>query len=224
MKKKFFALVMAAFMTLPLAFALAGCGGANDDLGKTDPGRTSIKVWCQATNQAEYFRWVKKEFEAKYPTYGLSITPKNTDDLSSLDIKFAGNSAPDVAATWGGMTVRGLVAGKRVAKLDDVITSDVDATLNDGAKHNKLDGNGTYYSIPLHGLASPVIFYNKSYFDNNNLQVPTTYEELLALSNAIRGDGKQPIAGGFNVRYASLYAGSSFKNNEARRLCEDYRF
>ena len=49
---------------------------------------------------------------------------------------------------------------------------------------NSSYGNGTFYSLPFN-KSSEVLYYNKTFFDENNLMVPTTWEEVESVSKMI---------------------------------------
>jgi ABC-type glycerol-3-phosphate transport system substrate-binding protein len=178
-----------------------------------------ITIWTQANAQYTFFTWVKKEFELKNPTIKLRITAQTSGQLGvSLDAKLGSKDAPDITATWGGLVVPILIKGKRILPLDDVITPTLEATFNDAAKYNKNDSaDGKYYMAPLHGFASPVIFFNKTEFNKllNNSAVsepqkaairaaidgtgPNTLDQLELIAKGIRAAGKSPLIGGFNT-------------------------
>ncbi len=186
---------------------------------KTTTTTATINIWTQANAQYTFFTWVKTQIEAKYPNIKLRITAQPSSQLGvSLDAKFGSADAPDMAATWGGLAVPILIKGKRIMALDDVITPTLEATFNDAAKYNKNDSaDGKYYMAPLHGFASPVIFFNKTEFKKlvTNAAVseaqkaaiqaaingtgPNTLDELELIAKGIRAAGKSPLIGGFNT-------------------------
>ena len=53
---------------------------------------------------------------------------------------------------------------------------------NEGAQ---FDAAGTMYTMPL-SKSTEALFYNKTFFDNNNLTVPTTWEEMEAVCAQIK--------------------------------------
>lgn len=53
--------------------------------------------------------------------------------------------------------------------------------------------DGKIYGIPIGGSIEGY-FYNKEYFDQKNLKVPTTLDELEKLAETIKADGKIPFA------------------------------
>lgn len=55
--------------------------------------------------------------------------------------------------------------------------------------------NGVIYAVP-YAAVSQIVYYNKAIFAENNLSVPTTFEELLSLSQALKDKGIEPLANG----------------------------
>lgn len=200
--KKILCVILSALMICAL---FSACGGnAGGDATGDDPGKggdtVSLVIWSQATNQAEYLQWVKKEFESKHEGIELKIKPQTSTALGeALDVSLASDDAPDIAATWGGMVASKLYKGNLILEISDVITPDVEAQLVDAVSPNKMDGDGKYVGLPIGGFVSPVIYYNKTAFDKMGASVPTTYEEMKALAQSIRDSGKQPLIAGFNT-------------------------
>lgn len=159
----------------------------------------TLNVWIMSANQPEFFAWVKQQFEKQYPNIKLKIQPQTQSNLgTSLDTTLSGKNGPDVVATWGGLVVPKLYTGKRILKLDDVVTSSVESSMIPVVKYNKQQTNNEWYCVPLSGFASPTVFYNKTVFKANGWEEPKTYDELVSLAKKIRDKGKQPIISGFN--------------------------
>lgn len=55
--------------------------------------------------------------------------------------------------------------------------------------------DGKAFAVPF-AAVSQVIYYNKTLFAENNLAVPTTFEELLTVSQALKDKGIEPFANG----------------------------
>jgi len=185
---------------------IGGCqsgSGSKETAGNQNPSgddAVTLRVWVQSVNQPEYFQWVKQQFEALHTDIKLRIEPQAQNALGeALDVTLGGSDAPDVVATWGGLVASKLYKGKRILEIGDVITPEVDANLVEAATYNKLDGDGRYVSFPLAGFASPVIYYNKTKFKELGLSAPQTFDELKAVSEAIRAAGKQPLIAGFST-------------------------
>lgn len=194
MKKLMATLLAAALAFTTLAFV--GCGGGSKE--RNDP--STLVVWIQSANQPQFFQWAKQTYESRHEGVTIKVDVKQQGSLGdNLDVTLGTDGAPDMTATWGGLVASKLVAGNKIMNLDDLVNEAVGDKMHKAAQYNKLDGNGKYYSIPLNGFVSPVIYYNKTYFTQNNIKVPSTYEELVTAANAIRSKGKQPLVAGFST-------------------------
>lgn len=58
--------------------------------------------------------------------------------------------------------------------------------------------NGKLYGFSTWGIDYEGILYNKTYFNENNLQVPKTWNEFIVLCDQIRALGKVPLYEGIN--------------------------
>lgn len=55
--------------------------------------------------------------------------------------------------------------------------------------------DGKVFAVPF-AAVSQIIYYNKTLFADNGLEVPTTFEELLAVAKAFKDKGIEPFANG----------------------------
>ena len=93
---------------------------------------------------------------------------------------------------------------KAVVTLDDLIASDITVTRADGSteilgltaeqqadfiagyyNEGKEFGDGLMYTLPM-SKSTEVLYYNKTFFDQHELKVPTTWDELEALCEQIK--------------------------------------
>ena len=93
---------------------------------------------------------------------------------------------------------------KAVVTLDDLIASDITITRNDGTteilgltaeqkadfiegyyNEGKEFGDGKMYTLPF-SKSTEVLYYNKTFFTENNLQVPMTWDELEKVCEQIK--------------------------------------
>lgn len=58
--------------------------------------------------------------------------------------------------------------------------------------------DGTLYGFSTWGVDYEGVLYNKTYFEENNLTVPTTWDEFVALCDEILGLGMMPLYEGIN--------------------------
>jgi raffinose/stachyose/melibiose transport system substrate-binding protein len=60
---------------------------------------------------------------------------------------------------------------------------------------NTVSVDGAVYGLPMNAMGALIgVFYNKQLFEQNNLQIPKTRAEFLALCKKIQGLGKTPVA------------------------------
>ena len=55
--------------------------------------------------------------------------------------------------------------------------------------------DGAIYAVP-YASVSQIVYYNKAIFAEHNLEVPTTFEELLTVAETLKGKGIEPLANG----------------------------
>ncbi len=212
MKKKF--MLFVTFLLVMVFMSITACGSGNtgdsENNGSDEPGKTKITIWVQMT-QYPFVKSIEADFEKANPTINLDIKSQPESQLGgSLDATLATDTAPDIVATYGGMVATTLVKSGRLLNINDVIAP-IEDKLVESAKNNKKDGNGEYFTAPLHGFASPVIFYNKNLFEemkaSNKLNAaqkaavkePATYAELKALAEACAAYDVEAITGGFST-------------------------
>ncbi len=109
---------------------------------------------------------------------------------------------------------------------DEQIADFIPAYYNEG----KAFGDGKMYSLPI-SKSTEVLYYNKTFFEANNLTVPTTWDEMEELCEKIKGIDPTCIPLGYDSesnwfitmceQYGSEYTSSSGENfrfnNETNR-------
>ncbi len=67
--------------------------------------------------------------------------------------------------------------------LDDIIGSYLE-------ENTQYDANGTFYSLPFN-KSTEVMIYNKTVFDKLNLDVPETWQDIIAIAPQLRAEGRE---------------------------------
>jgi multiple sugar transport system substrate-binding protein len=100
---------------------------------------------------------------------------------------------PDSLATWfAGYRLQFFAAQGLLSPIDDVWQK-IGGNFNDAAKSLSKGLDGKYYLVPLYYYPW-VVFYNKSVFKSKGYEVPTTWDQFLALAKKMQGDGLVPLA------------------------------
>lgn len=173
---------------------LASCGG--------DTRASSIdvlNVW--SGEELESFRAVVAPFTR---TTGITINLESTRNLSvALTIRLRGNDPPGVAVVPNPSQMRQMAGQNRLIRLDTFldmrkIRSDYSGDWLDLASYQ-----GNLYALVYKAANKGTIWYSPAHFSALDYRVPTTWDQLIALSNEIAGRGQYPWAIGVESAAAS---------------------
>ena len=237
MKKSIVAiiLVLACFSTC----LLAGCvkrGGQipQVDLGSGyDGSEVTITFYhtMSATNLQPVLEDAIERFNAIYPK--ITIQHQQVGDYDAVrnkiqtDLTVGGQ--PNIAYCYPDHVALYNVA-KAVVPLDELIASKFEVTRNDGTKEvmglteaqinnfipgfyeeGRQFGDGKMYTLPF-SKSTEVLYYNVEFFQQHNLQVPTTWDEMEAVCKQIKA-----------IAPTSIPLGYDSEANWFITMCEQYK-
>lgn len=205
MKKKIFCLFLTMFIA---AAVLSGCqGGKSEENTKGDKetaggsinGEETMTVMAVGTAADAYketYQAIADEFSADNE-YGVTVKfefYENEQYKTKLTTLMASNSVPDIFITWELSYLQPFVEGGKVYSLQEAMESDTEwkNSFSDGVLE-PLTFDEELYAIPTQ-KSFCVMFYNKQIFEENNVQIPKTYEEFLDLCETLKGNGVTPMA------------------------------
>ncbi len=127
---------------------------------------------------------------------GIKISYEGSNDFESqLGVRVSGGNAPDIAV----IPQPGLLA--QMVKTHKVVKPSATTVANENnwapIWKQYATVNGTFYAAPMSANMKSLVWYNPKAFAAANLQVPTTWDQLMSLSAKIAtlGHGK-PWCGG----------------------------
>lgn len=129
-------------------------------------------------------------FNETYPDITITIEPGNGGAYSEfLKTKDSVGEFPDI------MEMRDTAMYVRAGKLEPLSAEIQSMFLT------TTDFGGNVYTAPLGGENTQGIIYNKTYFDENGLAEPATYDEFIALCQTIKdkGDMAPLVVGGQDI-------------------------
>ena len=205
--KKALSVLMAAGMTATL---LAGCSGnasSTESASQAASGSTSTtpasteSIVTAPTEMTFVFadgddsfktqmNKIVDGFNEKYPDITITIQPGDGGSYSEfLKTKDSVGEFPDM------MEMRDTAMYVRAGKLAPL--SDEVASLF----ASNVEFDGVTYTAPYSGANTMGIMYNKQYFADNGLEVPTTWDEFISLCQTIqdKGDMAPLVVGGSDV-------------------------
>ncbi len=129
---------------------------------------------------------------------GITIKYEGSNDFESqLGVRVSGGNAPDLAVIPQPGLLAKMVSTGKVAKPPQGV---VDNVTNDWNAAWKTYGtvNGTFYAAPMSSNAKSLVWYSPKEFAAAGYTVPTTWNDLMALSAKIAAAGKngKPWCGG----------------------------
>lgn len=219
MKRKVLAVMLMLAMTASLA---VGCGSSGSDDG-TDGGKVKLTFLDKHPEEEYkgYFEQAIADFEEQNPN--VEIEYENVSDKAikeKLAVLAAGGDLPDIFFAWGGECLNRFSRAGRLLDLTPYMEEDTE--WRDGFMPSFLSSSvyeGKNYAVPYRSSVLYML-YNKQVFADNNIEVPTTWDEFLAACETLKGKGIDPIAfGNSDQWYTMWYVGqfnSSYVNADTR--------
>ncbi|MFM9877374.1 MAG: ABC transporter substrate-binding protein, partial [Rhodoglobus sp.] len=166
--------------------------------------------------EAELFQESFAEFE---DCTGITINWNGSKEFEAqLPVRVEGGTAPDLAVfPQPGLLAAMAATGKLLPAPDSVATS-VEANYTpDWKNYGTVDG--TFYASPLGANVKSFVWYSPKTFADNGWDIPTTWDELLALSDKIATTSDvQPWCAGFESGDATGWVGTDWMEDIVLRF------
>ena len=203
--KKSLALLLALLLTLGMASAAAAA------LAEEKITLTFFHRWPNEP-KGPYMDEVIAKFEAVNPNIDIVLIDPVLNDSYKEKIRVLVGSSeiPDVFMSWSGSFGQNLVKSGRVLPLDEMIAADPEwASLIVESQWGPFNYDGKQYGAPW-SMDGKVFFYNKTVFDELGLSEPNTWDEFIAVLDALVAAGHEaPLSEGFSAEWAvSHYMGT----------------
>ncbi len=211
--KKIIALILVIATLSLCALSLASCGGGGNTADFVVPENgydgSEVTITFYHTMGADLRKVLEDsiaDFNEIYPN--ITIVHEQTgsyDDVrDTIKTEISVGAQPNIAYCYPDHVALYNLA-KAVVKLDDLIASTIPVEGADGSSSvlglteeqiadfipgyyeegKQFDEAGTMYTIPL-SKSTEVLYYNKTFFDANELSVPTTWNEMEELCKKIK--------------------------------------
>ena len=224
MSKKIIAVLMAAVLLIGGLAACGGKGGSSNfsiPEGGYDGSEVTIKfAHTMGAKLQEVLNYHIGEFNKLYP----NITIEHSSYGGWGDIAGLINSTETIKRADGSTETLGLTP--------DQINDFIAGFYNEG----KQFGDGLMYTLPM-SKSTEVLYYNKTFFDEHNLSLPSTWDELEALCGQIKAIDPESIPLGYDSeanwfitmceQYGSPYTSASgdhflFDNEQNRAFVKEF--
>jgi raffinose/stachyose/melibiose transport system substrate-binding protein len=130
-------------------------------------------------------------FNAAHTDVQVEFTTITNDDFKTqINIAASAGEVPDLFQTWGGGQLQDFIDAGVVRDIPE-LTGDVEAKFAP-ASLSPSTFNGKHYAIPT-DLAGVFLWTNTTMFEENNLELPTTWENFIAACKGLSAAGITPV-------------------------------
>lgn len=187
MKKKLVSILLVCSMAASL---LIGCGGSSDDEGSGD-GAT-LELFSTKAENVEVMQSLADKFNETHEGYTIEVVAP-ADAGTVLKTRMAKNDMPDIIAMGGNMEYTEV---QSAGMLVDLSGEEFVANLQESYLQMVYDVNGdkeeAVYGVPYATNASGIL-YNVDKFEQLGLEIPKTWDELIAVCDAAVAAGETPF-------------------------------
>ncbi len=181
--KKILAAVLAALLVL-------SCVGAFAE------EKITLKIYAQYSDddtKVPYDYAVAKLAEA-YPNVELELIVQAQDDGATLLGMATANNLPDIFQTGSGVLPT-LRQSKQLMVLNDVAeATGFAAKVYDTCKNFLYSDDGNVYAFPYAGHEYVLLYVNTALFEQYELELPTTFDEMIECAEVFNANGIVPMA------------------------------
>lgn len=216
-----------SILLLLLSMLLAACGSEEEKNASAD-GKVEIDFfhrWPNEPRKSFYDEKIKEYMEQNPDVYINVDSVLNDSYKEKIRVLVSSDDLPDIFTAWSDSFAQNLVSSERIMPLNDVIKEDEEwSSKIIDSQFGGFTFDDTTYGIPF-TVDGKAFFYNKAIFEENNIKVPKTYEELTVALDQLQDAGyKEPLVEGLTNTWAiSHYLGTIFERVvDPAVLAKDY--
>lgn len=199
--------ILSILLVLTLAFGVSACSTETKESEVVE-----IEFFEYKQEAITIFEELAAEFTAQNPNIKVIVTsPPEAGTV--IKTRVSSGDVPDIIAVGADQTYKDLAEAGVYADLskDPALSLVHEAYLQTIKDVSQMD---TIYGIPYIANANAII-YNKQIFADNNLEVPETWEELLATAETLKAAGVTPFYFTFKDAWTTLPAWNVIAANTA---------
>jgi ABC-type glycerol-3-phosphate transport system substrate-binding protein len=171
-----------------------------------DGGKVTIMHYFTGALGLEVIEEIFKDFREKT---GVTVeeSPIGHEDFKSgILVRAAGNNLPDVFSYWAGARTQFVIDHGALRPIDDMWAANgLDAIVAKSVADGATVYDGKHYLVPF-GYHYAGMFYNTQVMAEAGVtQMPQTWDEFLAMCEALKAKGVTPIALGSKNRWPAQF-------------------
>ncbi|MFD0070498.1 ABC transporter substrate-binding protein, partial [Streptomyces sp. NPDC127574] len=177
---------------------LSACGGSGS---AADPKTVSVGSNASDAVPKKAFADIYAAFK-KQASVTVDVNTKDHNTFQEQINSYLQGTPDDVFNWFAGYRMQFFASKKLASPIDDVWDK-IGGNFPDAMKALSKGEDGKYYFVPLYTYPW-AIFYRKSVFRQHGYEVPTTWDQLVALCKQMKKDGLVPIAFGDKDAWPAL--------------------
>ncbi|PRY15206.1 extracellular solute-binding protein [Kineococcus rhizosphaerae] len=202
--------LLALALSAPLVgTALAACGdsGPAGSSGSGGGGGGAATIWILTGQPAEGIRTDSvNAFNKANPDSKLTVSTYQNDAFKTkIRTAIGANQSPTIIWTWGGGGLRDYVKNGQVEDLTSFFADN--AALKDklfASAFGAATVDDKIYAVPCENVSPIVMFYNKKLFQQVGAELPTTWDDVMALVPKFNAAGIAPFSLGGQSRWTNM--------------------
>ncbi|NMO94904.1 ABC transporter substrate-binding protein [Paenibacillus lemnae] len=194
---------MSILLSSVLMFSLAACGGGNDANESADtPANggeeqtTTLRIYAQYSDEDTkgYYDYAVAELAKEMPNVKLDLEVQAQDDGQKLKSYAATGNLPDIFNA-GQDQINLFRKSNNILQLDEYAKkANFEEKMQPSALNTLYSDDQHIYAFPYAGNEFVLLYYNKELFEQNNVKVPTTKEELVTAIQTFQSKGITPMS------------------------------
>lgn len=195
--KKLFGLSL--FIALVLVISACNSDSSSKDGGGSASDEVEIFSWWTGAGEEDGLLALIDLFKEKHPDIEVVNAAvaggAGTNAKAVLATRMQGDDPPSTFQVHGGAELNeGWVAADKMQPLNDFFEENGWMDKFPKELIDMVSKDGNIYSVPVDIHRGNVIFYNKKVFADNGIEVPTSFDELVAVSDKLLDAGVTPLA------------------------------
>ncbi|MFC3018409.1 ABC transporter substrate-binding protein [Virgibacillus litoralis] len=189
---------------LALALVVSACSSESSGSdGDSDSGESAKEVeifsWWTGAGEEDGLLALIDLFEEEHPDIAVENAAvaggAGTNAKAVLATRMQGDDPPSTFQVHGGDELNeGWVAADKMQPLNDFYEENGWMDKFPQELIDLVSKDGNIYSVPVNIHRGNVMFYNMQVFEDNGIEVPTTFDEFFEVADELKAAGVDPIA------------------------------
>ncbi|KGX84141.1 ABC transporter substrate-binding protein [Pontibacillus marinus] len=197
--KRYGFLWMIAILLIGTMAACSDNSSSSSDGGSGGEGKIELFSWWTAGGESEGLQALMDQFKEEHPDIEIENAAVagggGSNAKAVLANRMQGGDPPSTFQVHGGdELLAGWVAADKMQPLNDLYEKNNWKEVFPQELIDMVSKDGNIYAVPVDVHRGNVVFYNKSVFEENNIEPPKDWNEFLEVAEELKSNGITPLA------------------------------